>query len=318
MATKSSRKVADEYCCDVCDYSTSKTNNYTKHLLTAKHKKATFSNKKIAEVVKVADQQMSESSNYSCAQCSKIYITRSGLWRHNKKCSPITEDNVENTMVLSSQKIDNNLILELLKQNGELQKQNGEIMKRLVEIVKEPHNNNNIAIRNNNGTVNNNNNKTFNLQFFLNETCKDAINMNEFLENIKVSFEDIENLSKKGFVTGVTDVIKTEWNALELTKRPFHCTDVKRETMYIKDNDEWNKDSENLPKMKKAVKTVAQKCRIKASEWCQTHPDIRVLDSEDNKIQLSLCKALYADTNEDKSITKSVQEIAKVAQLNKN
>jgi hypothetical protein len=88
--------------------------------------------------------------------------------------------------------------------------------------------------------------------------------------------------------------------------------------MYIKDNDEWNKDSENLPKMKKAVKTVAQKCRIKASEWCQTHPDIRVLDSEDNKIQLSLCKALYADTNEDKSITKSVQEIAKVAQLNKN
>jgi hypothetical protein len=88
--------------------------------------------------------------------------------------------------------------------------------------------------------------------------------------------------------------------------------------MYIKDNDEWNKDSENLPKMKKAVKTVAQKCRIKASEWCQTHPDIRVLDSEDNKIQLSLCEALYADTNEDKSISKSVQEIAKVAQLNKN
>jgi hypothetical protein len=318
MVTKSSEKVADDYCCEVCDYSTSRSDNYAKHLLTAKHKMATNGNIKVGKVGKVGE------SCYCCELCKKHYKSRKGLWSHNKKCSPATEDNVENTMVLSSPAVDNNLILELLKrngdlqkQNGELQKQNGEIMKRLVEIVKEPHNNNNIAIRNNNGTVNNNN-KTFNLQFFLNETCKDAINMNEFLENIKVSFEDIENLSKKGFVTGVTDVIKTEWNALEVTKRPFHCTDVKRETMYIKDNDEWNKDSENLPKMKKAVKTVAQKCRIKASEWCQTHPDIRVLDSEDNKIQLSLCEALYADTNEDKSISKSVQEIAKVAQLKKN
>jgi hypothetical protein len=309
MVTKSSEKVAEDYCCDICDYSTSRSDNYSKHLLTAKHKMATNGNKKVGKVGKVGE------SSYCCEICKKQYKSRKGLWSHNKKCSPITEDNVENTMVLSSPTVDNNLILELLKRNGELQQQNGEIMKQLVEIVKEPHNNNNIAIRNNNGTVNNN--KTFNLQFFLNETCKDAININEFLENIKVSFEDIENLSKKGFVTGVTDVIKTEWNALEVTKRPFHCTDVKRETMYIKDNDEWNKDSENLPKMKKAVKTVAQKCRIKASEWCQTHPDIRVLDSEDNKIQLSLCEALYGDTNEDKSISKSVQEIAKVAQLNR-
>uniref|UniRef100_A0A6C0ASW2 C2H2-type domain-containing protein n=1 Tax=viral metagenome TaxID=1070528 RepID=A0A6C0ASW2_9ZZZZ len=319
MLTQKLQKVANKYICEYCDYSTSRKSSYDKHILSAKHINLTSFNINATKVAKVAKEQNTDDiSSYSCEHCLKKYKTRVGLWYHKKKCSPI----LENTMVLAKPQIDNDLVLNLIKQNGELQKQNvevqkqngelqkqnSEILKQLVEIVKEP------KTYNNNGTINN----RFNLQIFLNETCKDALNINEFIENIKVTFEDILNLSKKGYVTGITDVIKTEWNALDITKRPFHCTDVKRETIYIKDNDEWNKDSEDLPKIKKAIKNVAQKCRIKTSEWCQNNPDIRVLDSEANRIQLNLCEALYADTDEDKSITKSVQEIAKLTQLKRS
>jgi len=305
MAIESSPKVADKYYCEACDYSTSKHNNYSKHILTAKHKMAIVSNQNVAKVAKVANVG---EPNHLCEHCSKAYITYSGLWRHKKKCSQKEEDKIENTIALLNtgtiSKIESNLILELLKQNGELQKQ-------IIEMAKEPHDN--IAIRNNNGTVNNN--KTFNLQFFLNETCKDAMNINQFIDNIQVSFEDIENLGNNGYVKGITDIIVKELNTLDVTQRPFHCTDVKRETMYIKDNNSWDKDSENLTKMKNAITKVVHKNKVKTKEWCQEHPNIGVLDSGDNKTYMKLFEELMAQPDENKAKTKVIQLLAKAAQL---
>ena len=151
MVTESSEQVVDDYRCDVCHYSTSRSDNYAKHILTAKHKMASTGNIKVGEGGEPC---------YCCEICKKHYKSRKGLWSHNKKCSPITEANVENTMALSSPTV--------------------------------------------------NNNTTINLQIFLKETSIDSINIKEFLENIKVSLEDIENLSKTGFIIGVTDVIKTK------------------------------------------------------------------------------------------------------------
>jgi hypothetical protein len=216
----------------------------------------------------------------------------------------------ENTMVVAapvpassqvSGTIDNNLVIELIRQNGELQKQ-------LMEMAREPK-----II--NHGTVNNN---KFNLQIFLNETCKDAINASQFIDNIRVSFEDIENLGNKGYVQGITDIIVKELKTMEVTKRPFHCTDIKRETMYIKENDAWNKDNEELSTMKNVITQVTNKNKVKTGEWCQTHPDIRVLDSPDNKIYLRLFEYLMAQPDENREKNKIIKLLAKTVHIEQN
>jgi hypothetical protein len=152
----------------------------------------------------------------------------------------------------------------------------------------------------------------------LNETCKDAINASQFIDNIRVSFEDIENLGNKGYVQGITDIIVKELKTMEVTKRPFHCTDVKRETMYIKENDAWNKDNEDLSTMKNVITQVSNKNKVKTGEWCQTHPDIRVLDSPDNKIYLRLFEYLMAQPDENKEKNKIIKLLAKTVHIEQN
>jgi hypothetical protein len=303
MLTKKLQKVATKYLCKACDYDTCRKSSYTKHLLTAKHEYLTGLNK---NATLVAEEKSNDGSSHYCETCSKPYKSRAGLWYHNRKCFPVAE----NTMVVAapapassqvSGTIDNNLVIELIRQNGELQKQ-------LMEMAREPK-----II--NHGTVNNN---KFNLQIFLNETCKDAINASQFIDNIRVSFEDIENLGNKGYVQGITDIIVKELKTMEVTKRPFHCTDVKRETMYIKENDAWNKDNEELSTMKNVITQVSNKNKVKTGEWCQTHPDIRVLDSPDNKIYLRLFEYLMAQPDENKEKNKIIKLLAKTVHIEQN
>jgi len=295
MLTEKLQKVAKKYLCTSCYYETSRKSSYSKHLLTAKHLLLTGFNEN-ATFVAVAEPD--DTTGYICKLCSKNYKTRAGLWYHNRKCVPP----LENTMILSTQNtnatIDNNLVIELIKQNGELQKQ-------LIEMAKEPK-----II--NHGTVNNN---KFNLQIFLNETCKDAINASQFIDNIRVSFEDIENLGNNGYVKGITDIIVKELKTMEVTKRPFHCTDIKRETMYIKENDAWNKDNDELTTMRNMVTKVVRKNQQKTKEWCQIHPDISVLDSPDQKTYLKLFEYLMAQPDENKAKSKVIQLLAKTVHL---
>jgi hypothetical protein len=176
----------------------------------------------------------------------KTFGDRAGLWRHKKKCNiqSVTDSNVEN--------IDKDqLILMLIKQNSELIKDTSEFKNMMMEVIK-------------NGTHNttthtNSHNKTFNLQFFLNETCKDAMNIMDFVDSIKLQLCDLENVGKLGYVDGISKIIVSNLNSLDETKRPVHCTDSKREVIYVKDEDKWEKENENKQKMRKVIKHVAHK-----------------------------------------------------------
>jgi hypothetical protein len=170
------------------------------------------------------------------------------------------------------------LIFELIKQNQELKnlliQQSNQMMeqnKTMIEVAKNSNNNNNTI--NNTNTNSHNNNKTFNLQFFLNETCKNAINMSEFIENIEVQMNELENIGHNGYVAGMTDIILSRIKDLDVSKRPVHCTDLKRETMYIKDNNEWNKDNAEKSYLRKAISMVSKKNCGKTMEWRERNPE---------------------------------------------
>jgi hypothetical protein len=193
---------------------------------------------------------------YMCNNCLKPFKERTGLWRHNKTCHPAKED-AENKTVENDKITNDNLILMLIDQCKELRNEN----KELIEIIK-------------NGTHNNNShNKTFNLQFFLNETCKDAMNLMDFVDSIKLQLTDLEKVGKIGYVEGISNIITTNLKALDITQRPIHCTDNKRETLYIKDEDKWEKEDEQKKKVRKAIKRVASKNIQLLPKFKEAHPD---------------------------------------------
>jgi hypothetical protein len=199
-----------------------------------------------------------------CNNCLKPFKERTGLWRHNKTCHPAKED-AENKTVENDKITNDNLILMLIDQCKELRNEN----KELIEIIK-------------NGTHNNNShNKTFNLQFFLNETCKDAMNLMDFVDSIKLQLTDLEKVGKIGYVEGISNIITTNLKALDITQRPIHCTDNKRETLYIKDEDKWEKEVEEKNKIRKAIKHVAHKNIKMIQKSKEVYPDC--IHSNSNK-----------------------------------
>ena len=225
MDTKNNKKPESEYNCEKCNYNTSIKSNYNKHLLAAKHSKDTKGVKSNEEGV----------DNYKC-YCGKIYKYSQGLYKHKRLCLvTIVEKpksiNIDIIMeiIKENQEI-KNLLIEQNKQVIELHKDNRELMNKMVLISQQP----NTII--NNPTTNNTSNQSFNLNFFLNETCKDAMNMKEFIENLKVTFEDLLTIGNAGFVNGVSDLLLKNLKDIDVEKRPIHCTDVKRETMSLKEN----------------------------------------------------------------------------------
>jgi hypothetical protein len=202
--------------------------------------------------------------NYSWDNCKKIYKTISGLWKHKKKCfcqekiDLQKNDNSENNDVT-----DKELIVMLIKQNSELMKETSDFKSIMMEVIK-------------NGTHNtihtNSHNKAFNLNFFLNETCKDAMNIMEFVDSIKLQLSDLEKVGEIGYVEGISNIIVKNLKDLDVNKRPVHCTDKKRETMYIKDDNKWEKDEEKL-KLHKVVRKVACKNQNLIPKFREKHPD---------------------------------------------
>ena len=223
-----------EYICNVCDYNTCNLFDFNKHNSTRKHIKREKEN----EIEQNRTENLEKSQpGIVCKNCNKSYLSKSGLWNHNKKC---IEKPIENTIV-PTELTSTAVIIEIIKQNQEFktllieqqkiqmeqQKENKELINKVIELSKEPK----IV---NNGTMTQNNNQKFNLNIFLNETCKDAMNMKEFLDNIKITFEELLVIGNTGFVNGVSDIFIKRLQDLEVTKRPIHCTDVKRETIYLK------------------------------------------------------------------------------------
>jgi hypothetical protein len=199
------------------------------------------------------------------------------------------------------------LIIQLLKQNSELQKS-------LIEMSKDKTITNNIC---NNTT----NNKTFNLQFFLNETCKDALNIQEFVSSIQLSLEDLENTGRQGYIDGISNIILKNLNNLEDYKRPIHCSDSKREVMYIKDNDKWEKEYESKPILTKAIKMIANENIKQIKGWKDKHPDCTDSESKKNNLYLKIVSnSMNGSTEEEsnKNITKIINNVAKEVLIDKN
>ena len=312
-----------EFTCIICDYNTCRKKDYNKHLLTMKHfvnakqcNDTTNSHKNIA--IKNENVSICQDINYTCV-CGRKYKDNSGLWRHKKKCSNLLSDQKneklnsftsENIEDKTSNTLDKEaLIIQLLKQNQELQHS-------LIELSK-----NSLNITNNaNNNTNNSHNKTFNLQFFLNEECKDALNISEFVSSIKVELEDLEATGRLGYVEGVSRIMNKNLKELGINKRPIHCSDVKREVLYIKNDDQWTKEDETKPILKKAIKQVAFENIKLINEWRNKYPGCMESDSRKNDLYLKIVgNAMSGLTTEEQlsNIDKIISRVAKEAVINR-
>ena len=305
MATefsKNSKHDKHEFYCEVCDYTCSRKHHLNQHFLTQSHKK---------RVVNNVDNSVNntENSNYfECSNCNKSYKERSGLWKHKKKCMPdISNDNIDLT--------DTNVILHLIKQNDDfkhlLLEQSKTILdqnNKLFEICKNGTSNTNIS------NVNSHN-KTFNLNVFLNETCKDAMNIMDFVDSIKLQLSDLEKVGKNGYVEGISDIITSNLKALDVTQRPIHCTDKKREVLYIKDENKWEKEDDEKNKLRKAIKRVACKNQRLLPKFKEAHPDcIKAASKFSDQYNKMIIESMGGSGDndlekEDKIIKKIVKEV---------
>jgi hypothetical protein len=205
----------------------------------------------------------------------------------------IIEENQEFKNLLLEQ---NKQVLELQKENKELQKEQNNLMNKMVEISQKPAT-----------IINNSNTNTFNLSIFLNETCKDAMNIQEFIDNMNIGFQDLLRIGDEGFVIGVSDMILSRLRDLDVTKRPIHCTDIKRETMYIKDNDIWDKDDQKNTKFKNVIKTIENKNYSSLKEWCNENPDSHVNNSQNNLLRDKIyMQTLLGDENTREKVIKNI------------
>ena len=235
-AKKNMLNIPPIFYCERCDYTCSKKSCWSQHLLTSKHSKA-------------KNELNQANKKYVCDKCDIQFKHQSSYCRHKKKCSK-TNDEKKGEEEVS----DKDLIMMLVKQNAEL-----------LEVIKNGTHNTN--------SHNNSHNKTFNLQFFLNETCKDAMNLMDFVDSIKLQLTDLEKVGRVGFVEGISNIITTNLKALDVTQRPIHCTDNKREVLYIKDENKWEKEADEKDKIRKAIKRVAHKNIMMLPKFKEGHPD---------------------------------------------
>ena len=308
MLTKKNAENAKKFYCEICDFSTSKKSNFETHLLTNKHKKAflfTNEDKKMPIVYE-------KNADFIC-ECGKEYKTRQGLFGHKKKC--IFEEKCEEIIekkpdkelelkdmfltVVNENKELRSMMVEQQKSMVEQQKTIMEQSKQMTEIIPKIGNNNSTT---NNNTINNN--QRFSINVFLNEQCKDAINMSDFIKSISVSLEQLDFTKTQGLEKGISQVIMDNMNKLSLYERPMHCTDTKRETIYIKDNDKWEKDK-TKEKLKQVIKKTSNKNYTALTNWTKENPDFMQDDSK----QMFYARAMSTlgkpiDNVEDKIVKK--------------
>ena len=268
------QNLSNKYSCKECNYYTCRKSNLQNHFRSNKH---------ICLIQQLSKQETS--NQFTCNNCSKMYHSASGLWKHNKTC--------KSNIVANG--IDKDFILALFNSNQEFQKSMFELFKE--KTTNNSHNN-----------TNNSHNKSFNLQFFLNETCKDAMNISEFVSSIVPTIEDLETTGRLGYAEGVSKIFIKKLNELGTDYRPVHCTDEKREVLYIKENNTWNKETEEKPILTKAIKQVAYKNIGKIIEWQKMYPDCTDSDSRKNDLYLNI----VSNSMPGSSIEESEQNYKKI------
>jgi len=287
MTSEYCKENAKKFVCKTCDFICSKKSNYETHLLTLKHQNASLNCKKNAET-------------FDCT-CGNIYKHRQSLYNHKKKC-PKSQENAAEGKTLEPNVTE--LILKLLQENMEIQKQ-------LIIQSKEP------TIINNNNTTNNH----FNLNVYLNETCKDAINLKDFVDGLEVKLKDLEYTAKLGYSEGVSRIFIKGLNELDVNKRPIHCSDLKRETLYIKDENEWHKEDANRTHLTNAIKKIGKKNMMQIFEWQKKYPEYNDPTSKENdKYQKMIFNAMSGISTEEQenNMEKIIKRVIKETVIEKN
>ena len=302
MITKSEQKCRREYLCETCDYKCFNKTHYTKHLSTAKH----------ANRYKMVTNDYKSVPNANTCECGKTYKHRQGLYAHKKVCvqnNIVPAPDVGNTDIST-------LVFELLKSNNHLQQQNQEFQRQsqefqrqLLEICK--NGTNHIT------TNNNSNNQAFNINVFLNDICKDAINFTDFINSLTVSREELMNTGNVGFVDGVSKILIDTLKQLGVHERPIHCTDLKREIMYIKDDNKWNKEDTDT-KVREAIAMITIQSMKTLHGWKETNLDYKDSKSDFSKLCIPMQMYSVAGPNRDTYYPKVITAIAKEMMVDKS
>ena len=297
MITEKEQKSSNDFCCKNCNYNTSRKSQYERHLTTDKHKR-----------LQNNDKSGVENKKYIC-ECGREYKYRQGLYNHRKTCKGEKKEKIK----IQGENKDEmkQLVFKLISENQELKntvlQENKELRKQISELIPKVGN-----------TINSNNKQKFNINVFLNEKCKDAISMDEFIDKIEVSMKNLLTTKEKGQVYGISNIIMENMNKLSLYERPLHCTDKKRETLYVKNN-EWEKD-DSKEHINKALKKVESKQLKNLNVWLEEHPNYmnnsleqeefaklmsecgKSIDDGREKIIKKLCDNVYIEKVEDEAL----------------
>jgi hypothetical protein len=301
------------YLCETCDFLSCNKKDYSKHLLTLKHIKKT------APII--MNNLEYPNKQYIC-ECGREYKYNQGLWKHKQTCCTLLSKCNNEIPPIVATIVENNkddVIMLLLNQNKELIKEQSDIKQIILEIVKNGTNNgfnNNTLLNSNVNSLN----KTFNLQFFLNETCKDAMNMTDFVDSIKFQLNDLEKMGDIGYVQGISNIITKNLQTLEVNQRPVHCTDQKRETIYIKDENKWEKEDDNKSKLRKIIQRITNKNMKILPQFREKHPDydnpaLKISDTYDKLVLEVMGGAGNNDTEKENKIIRNIAKAITITKL---
>ncbi len=306
MTTKKSQKIPNIFLCEKCNYSTSSKKDYNKHLLTRKHKLQ-------QNTTNLSQKSPQEENEYIC-ECGKSYTYRGSLHNHKKKCSFLHNElvniNVDNTKNNNKNPDYNDLICKLLQDNKEMR-----------ELLKDQQDHHNKEMKDllpkigNNNTTNNN--TQFNINVFLNEECKDAINLSDFIAQLSIELKDLVSVAENGFIEGIGQTICQGLKQLSIYERPIHCTDKKRDTLYIKESDNWSKDTTEHELMKNAIQKLKKRNMKQISELLTSSENSDDFDEEDLAMKIIQNHVQGTNQDQEKSMNKIIKNVSKEVLLDK-
>jgi L-lactate utilization protein LutC len=298
------KKNTPNFTCEKCHFICCKNSDFNRHLMTAKHLKAN-------------DATVGAANQHLCPFCKNIFKHPSSLSRHKKKCEILNtneikikpklyeKDNIVDVLMKENQEY-KDMMLEMMKSNNNLQKQ-------VLELCKNSNSHNTVI------SNSNNNNKTFNMQFFLNEKCKDAMNLTEFVDSMQLEFSDLEDVGKLGYVEGISKIMIRKLNELDIYKRPIHCSDAKREIMYVKEDNVWEKEKNTNDHIRKAIKRVTHKNSGMLVPWSLANPNCMKYDHHLNDVYIRMMGQSMGGSGEFvDNENKIMKKIAKAVLIDKN
>lgn len=301
MDNKKCLKNAEIYICEKCNFKCSKKSNFKQHLMTRKHKMDNES------IEKNAESNIEKEERFSCI-CGKSFKFQSGLCKHKNKCVKVLKESISLVSTENSSNNDNSLIQELIYQNKELQTMIVEQHKHHEEAIKE-------IIPKIGNTINNN--QQYTIQMFLNDKCKNAINIGEFISSLQITLDDLDMTTNRGLIEGITYTVLKGLEKLQLHERPIHCSDVKRDIMYIKDSDVWNKDVDNN-KLKESIEVIANKQLQSFQKWEEGHPNYLENKDEQDKYVQFIGNATVDLNDDQKTMNKIIKNVGKEVYIAKD